>query len=55
MDYKERNARIQKLAKENDIKDGISFNPYFFTNNKVHNKSKEKINKIPFLQKLEII
>ena len=43
LDYKERKARIKKLEKENNIKDGISFNPQFFTNNKKLTKSKSKV------------
>ena len=43
MDYKERKARIKQLAKENDLKDGISFSPHFCSNNKRYNKSKGKV------------
>ena len=45
LDYKERKARIKKLEKENDIKDGISFNPYIITHNQKSSKSKGKIKK----------
>lgn len=45
LDYKERKARIKKLEKENDIKDGISFIPYFFTHNQKSSKSRGKIKK----------
>ena len=56
MDYKERNIRIKNLEKENDIKDGISFIPQCFSNKSyLKKKSKEKIIKIPFLNKLENI
>lgn len=55
MDYKERNLRIKKLERENNIKDGISFNPQFFSNYKSNKRSKEKIQKIPFLNELENI
>ena len=55
MDYKERNIRIKKLERENNIKDGISFNPQFFSNYKTNKRSKEKIQKIPFLNELENI
>ena len=55
MDYKERNIRIKKLEKENNIKDGISFNPHFLNNNHWNKKSKEKIKNIPFLNELEKI
>ena len=48
MDYKERNARIKKLEKENNIKDGISFNPYFINNNEGIKRSKDKNKKIFF-------
>ena len=55
MDYKERNIRIKKLEKENNIKDGISFNPHFLNNNHWNKKSKEKIKNISFLNELEKI
>ena len=55
MDYKDKNARIKRLAKENDIKDGISFNPKINISHKEKNKSKGKITKIPFLNKIENI
>ena len=55
MDYKERNLRIKRLERENNIKDGISFNPQFFSNYKSNKRSKEKIQKIPFLNELENI
>ena len=50
MDYKERNIRLKNLAKENDIKDGISFNPYFCSNNYWKQKSKKKIKALPYLK-----
>ena len=50
MDYKERNARIKKLAKENDLKDGISFSPHFCINSKKYNKSKGKVKNKLFLK-----
>ena len=55
MDYKDRNLRIKRLERENNIKDGISFNPQFFSNYKSNKRSKEKIQKIPFLNELENI
>ena len=50
MDYKERDLKIKKIAKENDIKNGISFNPYFCSNKYWKNKSKNKVNKITYLK-----
>ena len=54
LDYKNRNIKIHKLAKENDIKDGISFTPYFIDDNQEMKKYKDKIGSIPYLNRLDI-
>ena len=54
LDYKNRNIKINKLAKENDLKDGISFTPYFIDDNQEMKKYKDKIGSIPYLNRLDI-
>ena len=54
LDYKNRNIKINKLAKENDIKDGISFKPYFIDDNQQMKKYKDQIGNIPYLSRLNI-
>ena len=54
LDYKNRNIKIKKLTKENDIKNGITFKPYFIDYNQQMKKYKEKIGNIPYLNRLDI-